>query len=260
MTPRLAYSYPETRRYVISLLREMAGYDIDGICILYNRRPPLVEYEPHVVDGFKAEYGLDPRQLDEKDPRWLSYRAGVLTQFMREVREAMDEVREEQGRSRRIEVTAIVMSTEEENLVNGMDPKAWVEEGLVDTLVPYTSEPNLNHEAEAWTDVRKVDYFLSITRGTSCTLAPNIQPGNFSAEGYRRRADALYKAGIESLFFWWGDASSNANYNDSWSALRRLGHREGIEEWVRVGEPSLAAPILTVRKLGDWDTSYLTPG
>lgn len=260
LTPRLSYSYPETRKYVISLLEEMASYDIDGICILYNRRPPLVEYEPPVVDGFKSEYGLDPRQLDQLDERWLSHRARVLTQFMREVREAMDRACEKRGRSRRIEITAIVMSSEEENLVNGMNPQAWIEEELVDTLVPYTSEPNLNHVDEAWTDVSKLDYFLSITRGTSCTLAPNIQPDALSAEGYRRRADALYKTGVDSLFFWWADVSSNVNYKNSWNALRRLGHQEEIRSWSAAGEPSLASPILTVRKLGGWDMAYLTPG
>ena len=260
LTPRLAFSYPETRRYVISLLREMAGYDIDGICLLYNRRPPLVEYEPPLIDGFKAEYGEDPRQLDERDPRWLSYRARILTQFMREVRQAMDAVAEEKGRSKRIEITAITMRNEEENLVNGMDLQAWVDEGLVDTLIPFTSEPNLNHQAEAWTDVTKVDYFLSLTRGTSCRLAVSIQPTHMSAEGYRRRADALYKAGVESLFFWWADVASNANYKGSWSALRRLGNQEEIEAWVKAGEPSLAAPTMTVRKLDDWLTSYVTPG
>ncbi len=44
-TPRLSYAYDGVRQYVVSLFREMASYPIDGICLLYNRRPPLVEYE-----------------------------------------------------------------------------------------------------------------------------------------------------------------------------------------------------------------------
>ncbi len=40
-TPRLSYAYPGMRRLVVSLLKEMASYPIDGICLLYNRRPPL---------------------------------------------------------------------------------------------------------------------------------------------------------------------------------------------------------------------------
>ena len=99
-TPRISYAYPEVREFVVSLLSEMAEFPIDGICLLYNRRPPLVEYEPPVVQGFIDEFGEDPRQLDSMDSRWLSYRARVLTQFMREVREAMVAAASERGLSK----------------------------------------------------------------------------------------------------------------------------------------------------------------
>ena len=100
-TPRIAYSYPEVRAYVVSLLREMAERPIDGVCLLYNRRMPLVEYEPPVVAAFQREYGLDPHALPADDERWLRFRARELTQFMREVRQAMDEVGAASGRSAR---------------------------------------------------------------------------------------------------------------------------------------------------------------
>ena len=54
---------PETRQFVINLLLEVAQHPVDGICILYNRRPPLVDYEPPLVDGFLEAYGEDPRSL-----------------------------------------------------------------------------------------------------------------------------------------------------------------------------------------------------
>ena len=75
----------------------MVGYGVDGVGLLYNRRPPLLEYEPPIVDGFKAEYGEDPRELPDDDPRWLRYRARTLTQFMHEVRKAMDDAAERMG-------------------------------------------------------------------------------------------------------------------------------------------------------------------
>ena len=231
-TPRLAYTYPETRAKVVSLLREVAAFDVDGVCLLYNRRPPLVEYEPPLVDGFKAEYGQDPRELAETDPRWLSYRARVLTQFHREVREAMDVAAAEKGSGKRIEVSAIVMSTEQENLLCGMDLKAWVDEGLVDTLIPYSSEPNVSSIAESWADVRSLDYFVSLTKGTSCKFAPNIMPRENSAKQYRRKAAALYGAGVEHLFFWDTDVLQPRLLDvRSWNALCRLGHRDEIDAW-----------------------------
>ena len=66
-TPRMAYSYPAVREFVIAVLREIAERPVDGVCLLFNRRMPLVEYEPPVVEGFQQEYGLDPRELPADD-------------------------------------------------------------------------------------------------------------------------------------------------------------------------------------------------
>jgi hypothetical protein len=258
-TPRIAYTYQETRRYVISLLVEIADYPVDGVCLQYNRRLPLVEYEPSLLEGFRAEYGEDPRQLDERDARWLKYRARVLTQFMREVREAMDAVAETQGRTQRIEVSAIVTNSEQENLSYGLDLRAWVDEGLVDTLIPYSSHPNFNSNDDAWIDLRDVEFFVSLTENTRCKLALNIMPRNMSAKAYRERAAQLYRAGIENLFFWDG-GMERAQRTGASHVMRRLGHRDEIEAWSRAGEPSLEAPSMRLHKLGGWDYSYVSPG
>ena len=238
----------------------MAAFPIDGVVLLYNRRPPRVEYEPPLVEGFKAEHGEDPFELDEMEPRWLSYRARILTQFMREVRETMDAASEERGGGKRIEVSAILNGTEEENLYRGMDLRAWVSEGLVDTLIPYTSAPNYNSFVESWPDARDLDFFIELTKGTSGKLAPNLMPRHMSTEDYMRKAARLYEAGIENFFFW--DCGENRGGPDveSWSALRRLGHREEVEAWVEHERPGLASPSMAVRKLGDWDMRYQTPG
>jgi hypothetical protein len=248
---------------VVSVLREIADYPVDGICILYNRRPPIVEYEPPLVDGFKAEYGEDPRQLDPHDRRWLSYRAGVLTGFMREVRRAMDAASEERGGGKRIEVSVFVLRNEAENLFYGMDLKTWVDERLVDTLIPYSSQPNFDANTEstgeAWADVRDLDYFLSLARGSECKVAFNVMPRRMSPEAYRNKARALYDAGVENLFFWDTDAGNRADFGPSWDALRRLGHRDELDAWARNGSPSLARATMAVRRLGDFDVAYETP-
>ena len=261
ITPRISYSYPKTRSFVVSLLREMAEFPIDGVCLLYNRRPPLVEYEAPVVEGFKTEYGDDPRQIDENDPRWLTYRARTLTQFMREVRQAMDEAAEQRGRDRPLEISAVVMGSLEENLVNAIDLKAWIEAGVIDVIMPYSSFPGLESMDEAWTDPRDIEPFVSITRGTACKLAPNIMPRQLSPEAIRRRAAALYDAGVGYLFLWDSDVlQPRSNNAGSWNAIRRLGHRDEIDAWKAAGEPGLETPIMQIRNLGAWDYSYGTPG
>ena len=258
-TPRLSYAYPELRRYVISLLEEMAGYDVEGVCLLYNRRPPVVEYDPPLVESFQAKYGEDPRQLDDEDPRWLAHKAGALTQFHREVRQAMDEVAEERKLGRRIQVSAVTMRDERENMLYGMDLKAWIDEGLVDTIIPYTSERMLDSAAESWSDPESVRYFVELTRGTGCKLAPNIMPRQMSADDYRSRIAGLYSVGVENFLFW-DCAPNRANFTYSYDAMRRLGHRDEIEAWSAEGRPSHGPTRIELKQLGGWDYRYATPG
>ena len=58
--PRMSYAFPAVREYVLSVFREIAQYDVDGVSLLYNRRPPYVDYDPPIVEGFKAGDGTGP--------------------------------------------------------------------------------------------------------------------------------------------------------------------------------------------------------
>lgn len=250
--PRVSYAYPELRKFVISILREIAGYDVDGISLLFNRRPPFMDYEQPLVDGFIAEYGEDPRQLDDTDARWLSYRGRTMTQFMCEVREAMDDEAQKQSR-RKIEVSAIVSGIPEENALWGLDVKAWIDDKLVDTLIPYTVAPELGSRTLSWNNAQELEHFVSLTKGTSCKLAASILPREQSPEDYRRLADMVYDAGVEELFCWDCDPGRSDSF-------RRLGHKEDIAAWVKSGEKSLSPTRTTLRGIDDWDLSYHTPG
>jgi len=249
--PRISYAFPETRRYVVSLFREMAQYPIDGVCVLYNRRPPLVAYEPPLVDGFRGRYGEDPRKLGESDSRWLEYRCVALTAFMRELRQALDEEAEKQGREQRFEISAVV-SRHEENLQHGMDLAAWIRDDLVDTLIPYSSSIRLHSSVPSWESVDDFAPFLELVRDTQCQLALNLMPRDIAAEEYRRKAHFMYDAGVTNFFFW--DGISRVR-----KALR-LGHRNEVEAWVNAGEPALVPDATRLTRLAGWDLGWETPG
>ncbi|MBM3804712.1 MAG: hypothetical protein FJW26_20660, partial [Acidimicrobiia bacterium] len=210
-TPRLSYAYPEVRKAAIALLKEMAAYPVDGICIAYNRRPPLLEYEAPIIESFKARYGKSPKEVSDDDPQWLAHRATVLTQFMREVREAMEEVARQRKTVAIPQVSVIVMSSEAENLYYGIDLRVWIKEQLVDTIIPYTSVRRLTSAADSWTNPNDARFFLDITKGSACKLALNMMPRQQSPEEYRRRAYALYEIGVDYLFFCTAPSKSEAD-------------------------------------------------
>lgn len=256
-TPIMAYTYEGVRQFAVSLFSEMAKHPIDGVCPLFNRRLPLVEYEPPLVEGFKREFGTDPRELDERDPTWLAYRSRVLTQFMRELRQAMDDLSREQGRSKPIAVSAVVEGTEAANAFFGCDLKTWAQEGLVDTLIPYVSDWESRGHVAPWTDAQELEYFLDAAEGTSCLLAPNVMPRSMSPEDFRRRAATIYGAGVEHLFFWdCAGGHGRANYRPMWNAVRRLGHVDEVLTWQDAGEPELGWISSDLRSVGGWSTAY----
>ena len=249
--PRLSYAFPETRRYVVSLFREMTQYPIDGVCLLYNRRPPLIAYEEPLIDGFRRHYGEDPRKLARSDPRWVEYRCLALNSFMRELRQALDEEAERQGRRQPFQISAVV-SRYEENLAHGMDLAAWIREGLVDTLIPYSSSIRLNSFVPAWESVSDFAPFLDLVRDSRCRLALNMMPRDLTAEEYRRKAHFLYQSGVENFFFW--DGISRCR-----KALR-LGHRDEVRDWVKAGGPPIVPTALRLTRLAGWDLEWETPG
>ncbi len=242
---RLSYAFPGVRQLVVSILREIAEYDIDGLCLLHNRQPPHVMYEAPLVEGFEAETGLDPRTLDERDGRWLRYRCVALTTFMREVRAALDEVGARTGK--RLPISAWVMGSKAENVFYGLDLETWVAEGLVDMLIPDNS---VTKSGGRW-NLEDIAWFVDLTRETGCDLTVSVMPRRQPPEEFRRYALELYRAGVPKLAFW--DTDSRNDLGTSWTAIRRLGHEDELVAWERAGEPSLASPEMVITRLGDYN-------
>jgi hypothetical protein len=82
-----------------------------------------------------------------------------------------------------------------------------------------------------------------------------------SPERLRRRAAALYEAGVELLFFWdCAGSGGRARGDAQWNAMRRLGHVDELQARREAGEPSLELPSTGLRSLGGWDMTRVRPG
>ncbi|MCY4079696.1 MAG: family 10 glycosylhydrolase [Caldilineaceae bacterium] len=215
---RMSYAFPEVRELLLAVFRELATrYDIDGVNPIFNRGAPFLLYESPLVEGFREETGLDATQLAEDDERYLRYRAGVMTEFMAELRREMDEIGARRGRP--LEISAHALNDAATNLFYGLDIPAWVEGGLIDNLISYP-----------WRDEEiDVDYFGKLTAGSPVQYYPEIMPRTMPAEDFRQRALQYYAAGADGLCFW--DTNGRHQRFKEWSMIRRLGHRDSLEGW-----------------------------
>jgi hypothetical protein len=203
---RLSYAFPGVRQLVLDVFEEiLQRYDVDGINPIFNRGAPFLLYETPLLEGFLTHTGLDACDLPENDARYLTYRASVLTEFMRELRRRCSKP-----------ISAHVLNDLGENLFYGLDLQTWVREGLVDRLVAYP-----------WRDKPlDVAAFVELVNGTSVEFFPDVMPRFMSADAYRQRAAELYAAGVDGLCFW--DTDQRSPRLTEWTALRRLGHVEDL--------------------------------
>ena len=94
-----------------------------------------------VIEEVCGRYGADGLEMDPYvrvffKPSEARKNAPVLTDFVRQIRQLLDRIGE--GRGEALCLAARVDPAEEANLAVGMDVRAWLAEGLVDLVVPYS--------------------------------------------------------------------------------------------------------------------------
>lgn len=221
---RLSYAFPEAQDYVLSLFAELAEYKPDGLSLIFLRADPFLLYEEPLLASFRALTGKDARALPENDISFQKHRCNVMTGFVRRVRSLC--------RKNGMALSAFVFNDEPNNIIAGLDPAAWIEESLVDFLIPYPRTAGEGRKSLDGIDLKPIDfsYFTRIAGGSGCGLYPEISRGaarfdDGSPAAYRRQALAAYAAGVDGLSFWDG---GGMNAPRSWSMIRRLGHKDEL--------------------------------
>ena len=253
---RLSMAYPEVRKFYVDLFLELADYGVEGVQLINTRRPPFVLFEPPVIEDFKKEYGVDPRELPvdpdghgrlqgattgldyPHDERLERHWANYVTTFMRELREALDTRRRRDGG--RLGVVANVLRDAAYNRSGALDLETWAREGLVDILVatPSGSQP-VDYE-----------YFRKVTDGTACVFYEDILPLHKPPKDYIDAARRAHGEGAAGLAFW--DTDRRSITKSQWNTVRRLGHREDLDRMEQEGADYLMHPL---RLIEDWNPS-----
>jgi hypothetical protein len=123
---KLCLGYPEVRRFYVELVLEAMHKGADGILLDTMRHLPKVMYGDAIVAMFRAEHGLDMRQLPPMDSRVMALQCRVMGDFLGELREAMGSVKPDAPLHVRICKPYALM---------GVDPAGWAKRGLVDAFI-----------------------------------------------------------------------------------------------------------------------------
>ena len=215
---RMSWAVPEVRAHLIDLLAEQVGFGADGAQIVFNRGFPVVLYEKPFCDMFKERYGEDPNQISEEDPRVIEMRSDIVSTFFKELRAKLDEEEQRRGDGRHLEISAMVLGDNENNLQYGVDVARLVKEKLLDVVYVY------QFDFGATKGVRyDADFFRKACTDQGVPFYPAINPP-YDLKGQLPRALELYKSGAEGLTFW--DAGGVDTYK--WAIQSRLGHQDDV--------------------------------
>ena len=182
----LSYVYPEVREHKIAIMKEIAGYGVDGIVIDSLRQPQTVLFEPPVVEAYREKTGRDPLEPRESvSEEWLRFRADItFTRLLREMRAALREMGD-------FEFTVRTFLDPRLALQYGCDVAAWAREGIIDTLI---AAPCYMGAQPAPYDIRalrkligpKVKLIVKVWRFNSMAESENL-----AAEIYDQGADGV---------------------------------------------------------------------
>lgn len=231
---RLSFAVPEVRAYLVEVLREAVELGADGACVLYNRGLPLVLWEEPFCALFKERFGEDARAVPETDPRLVELRTELLTAFMREIRQMLNQEQNRRGDGKRLKIAAMTLASEADNLKYGVDIRGWVDAGLLDEVAPYLGAGG--GSAKEY----DLDFFAQACGAKGIPWRPTIVAWQAPTVEEMRRLTVQYRdAGATGVCFW--DGNSLTTTTDKWAVVSRLGHLEEMREQLNMGKPTVGS-------------------
>lgn len=246
---RMSFAVPEVRKHLVDVLRQAVGFGADGANIIYVRGVPYVLWEEPFCKLFSDKYGEDAREVPEADPRITELRVEIMTQFMTEVRQMLDEEQTRRGDGKRLGLSAFVLANEADNLRFGIDVRGWVDKGLLDEVSPYVGAAGgsaKDYDLAFFSDAcgpKGVPWRPSLIAWQAPTL-PEM----------RQMALRFYDAGASGVTFW--DGNSLSTTTEKWAVVSRLGHVDELRKAVDEGLP--VSTTHRIHRLGDFimDSRY----
>ena len=226
-----------------------------------------------MIQRFREEYGEDPRECPDDDPRFWSVLSTFVTQFARELKAAVDAMSQKMGR--KLEIAYNITSTMESrlrapgidpasrpevaggtgkynlsevmqsNMVWGVDVENLVREGLVDYLMPH---PTFARNAAEW-----IQPMVELVKGHACEIVSRPLSPPPASRCFPVFCADLIRIGLRMASPSW-DTYSRVFRISEWAMMKRLGHREILKDWREDGKGDglLQGPKLQMDRRSEW--------
>ena len=238
----VSYYFPGVRKERVDILCEVAERSPDGLVVDWCRQPPLLLYHPKMVAEYRTRTGVDPLKIDAAhEPQyreWIQWRAGFVTETLRELRQRLHPIRQATGQN--LPVCVRVPSTGLfYNLAQGIDLETWCREGLVDVVqldpledTGWRGEPH---------DVRP---YLELGRRHGVSIYGGISGNTFwNYPAVLRRAAGLLRAGVAGLELY--ESTNFASMRPDRWLIPLLGNRAELEAFLASSNLEAVYPIST---------------
>lgn len=183
----MSLAYPEARRYLIGqYLEMMSNSGTTGVQVEFvdgNMDHDGVAdsgYEDRMMSEFEQLSGRRPLDVPNNDPEWIQFRAGYVTTFLRELREAMKTLHS----GSKLTTTMSARGRDGDMQVL-LDWDTWTADGLVDELYLWFRSTN---------DLRTIEHLTHETVTTVGRRCPVIVELSCYHPGSIQRPDMLVEA------------------------------------------------------------------
>ena len=244
----MSYFFPAVRRERLDILLEVARRGVDGLLVGCVRQIPMLLYHPEMVTTYRRQTGVDPLHIDgakEKEYRdWIRWRADFFTEFLRELKEGLEPIRERSSNplpvAVRIPSNGLLL-----NLAQGLDVEQWCREGLVDKIQIHPLEVSFgigDHDVHPYLELGK-KYGISIVGGIGSTafLDADRFGGSSNFTAALRRALGLLRSGVDGIELYEAELLA-------WSSHRRMlvslfANQKRLEEFLADSNMEACYPV-----------------
>lgn len=187
----------EAREYVKLLVNELVeNYDVDGFQLDYIRYPDAdMGYEKESVEPFILEYGINPIDLDPKDPKWLDwakYREELVNTMVYELIEGIRDINPD------IVTSASVWPQYNRGAIEKMqNPQDWVDKNYIDILFPMSYNIDITdtiNDLNNSVDLVKDNAYLVFGVGSYLDISPKDLINQLDAVKYQSEGTGVFES------------------------------------------------------------------